>query len=90
MIDTEFWSLAAKKGLSWFRFFRRSISVKRIDRELGGTVLEREWLSLKLKMQPHDKIWPFEFHIRNYLGMRKGYIVLRRGKPIGGIVTALS
>lgn len=88
--ETEFWRQAATRGLPWFRMFRRSISIEQIDREMSGSSLESEWLTLRAKMQPGDQIWPFKFDVRSYLGMRSGYIVLRKGKPLGGLVILVS
>ena len=90
-MDSEevFWNLAVSKGLPWFRFFRRSIPVGQLDSEFQGQ-LKPEWESLKANMQVGDEIWPFRFYMRATLGMRSGYIVLRRGKPIGGIITLVS
>ncbi len=87
--DDDFWKLAARKGLPWFRFLRRPVPVRQLDDEFPGR-LQTEWQTLKGKMQDGDKIWPFCFHVRSYLGMRSGYIILRRGKPIGGLVTIVS
>jgi hypothetical protein len=88
--DTDFWEQAARKGLSRFRFLRRPLPLEQLDRELLGTRLEVEWLELRSRMEPGDQIWPFEFHVRRYLGMRQGYLVLRRGRPMGGVVTVVS
>ena len=88
--EEEFWKQAAAKGLPWFRWFRRSIPIQQIDQEMEGTKREEAWNCLKAKMEPTDKIWPFKFHIRSCLGMRSGYVVLRKGKPIGGVVLLLS
>jgi hypothetical protein len=88
--EVEFWEKAARKGLPSFRWFRRPLSPERLDPELLGTFLAAEWQALKARMQPGDQIWPFEFHVRSYLGMRRGYVVLRRGRPIGGVVTLMS
>ena len=88
--EAEFWQLAANKGLPWFRFFRRSIRPEVLDTQFAGTRLESEWRMLRLKLQDGDKIWPFEFHMRSYLGMRRGYLVLRKGVPLGGILTVIS
>ena len=89
-VGAEFWDQAARKGLPWFRFLRRSIPSKQLDRELLGSRLEGEWLSLRSQIQPGDRLWPFEFNVRQYLGMRRGYLLLRRGRPIGGVVTEIS
>ncbi|WP_425395215.1 hypothetical protein [Aeoliella sp.] len=88
--DRDFWSIAARKGIPRFRWFRRSIRAEVLDRQFNGSHLEDDWQALKSRMLPGDQIWPFEFHVRRYLGMRKGYLVLREGKPLGGIVTIVS
>lgn len=88
--DEEFWMLAARKGLPWFRFFRRPVPTGQLDAEFQRGRLFEEWQSLKVKIRVGDQIWPFCFHLRSRLGMRRGYLVLRRGKPIGGIVTVVS
>jgi hypothetical protein len=84
--DAAFWK-QAMRGLPWFRFLRRSLTTSLLDELLGDW---DEWLELKAKIEPGDKIWPFEIHVRSYLGMRKGFLVLRCGKPIGGIVGIVS
>jgi hypothetical protein len=86
--EHAFWQ-KAMKGLPWFRWFRRPVPVEELDARLQG-MLKSEWESLRAKIQPGDKIWPFEIHVRRYLGMRKGFVVVRRGEPIGGIVTISS
>lgn len=88
--EAKFWLEAARKGLPWFRFLRRSISTDQLNQELLGTRLEDEWLQLRSRMQPGDQIWPFEFHVRRCLGMRRGYLVLRLGQAVGGVVTVVS
>lgn len=85
-----FWDQAARCGLPWFRFLRCSIVLEEVDRELCGTLLESDWLKLKAQMKPGDELWPFEFRVRRYLGMRKGYLVLRGGRAVGGVVTVVS
>lgn len=88
--EQQFWDRAARQGLPWFLFLRRSIPSEVLDARFSGTRIEESWNSLKLEMQAGDKIWPFKFHMRPFLGMRSGYIVLRKGRPIGGIVTVVS
>lgn len=85
-----FWELAARRELPRFRFFRRSITVEQMDRVFAGDGLEGEWLALKEKMQPCERKWPFEFNVRSYLGFPKGFLVLRNGRPIGGILVMAS
>lgn len=88
--DPEFWNRARREGLPWFRFFRMPISIAEMDEHFKGSRLKDDWLELKAAMRPGDQIWPFEFHVRPYLGMRSGYIVLRKNKPVGGIITIVS
>jgi hypothetical protein len=88
--ELEFWNLVVRKGLPRFRFFRRSTSPGLLDCTFLGGRLQADWENLKAQMLPGDRIWPFEFNVRAYLGLRRGYIVLRRGRPVGGIVTEVS
>jgi hypothetical protein len=85
-----FWEEATRKGLPRFRFLRRSTPLAELDRRFRGTLLESEWERLKASLQPGDRIWPFSFNTRAYLGLREGYVVLRNGKPVGGIITTVS
>jgi len=89
-VEAEFWERAAREGLPQFRFLRRSLSPEQLDRVLLSTRLEGEWLQLRSQLQSGDQLWPFEFPVRSYLGMRRGYLVLRRGRPVGGVVTEVS
>jgi hypothetical protein len=69
-----------------FRIFRFSLPVSSVDRKLRG---QPKWELLKPGLQAGDKLWPFEFN-RNTLAMRKGFILLRRGKVHSVLVTELS
>ncbi len=89
-VELDFWEQAVREGLPWFRFLRRSIPPEQLDREFVGTRLEADWLDLKSQMRPGDEFWPFEFHLRRFLGMRKGYVLLRQRRPVAGIVTVVS
>ena len=88
--DGALWDQAARKGLPWFRSLRRPLSAKHLDQEFSGSRLEGDWLRLKKQIQPGDQLWPFEFSVRGYLGLRKGYVLLRRGRPVDGLVTVVS
>lgn len=88
--EADFWELAARKGLPRFRFLRRPLSPVHLDRMLLGGRLEGEWLRLRAELQAGDQLWPFKFHVRRYLGLRRGYLVLRRGQPVGGVITEVS
>jgi hypothetical protein len=88
--EEEFWLEVVQEGLPRFRFLRRPFSCEKIDRELFGGRLEKDWERLKEQMQPGDEIWPFELNVRSYLGLRRGYAVVRGKKPVGGIVIEVS
>ncbi len=88
--EQDFWEEAARKGLPRFRFFRQSLAIDQIEKQFLGSRIESDWLRLKAKLQPGDKLWPFEFEVRSCLGLRRGYIAIRRAKPIGGVITVLS
>jgi hypothetical protein len=88
--EADFWQKAARKGLSRFPFFRRSLNVADLDRQFLGSLLEPQWQCLKLQMTPGDKLWPFEFHVRPFLGLRRGIILMRGAEAVGGIVTEVS
>lgn len=78
----EFWSLASHHIPS----FGSPVSVAELDRQLGKS---KEWLVLRSQIQPHDKLFPFAINV-DTLAMRLGYVVLRNGKPIGGVVLVSS
>jgi hypothetical protein len=88
--EAAFWELAVREGLPSWRFLRRPVPLEQLDREFIGTRLECEWLRLKELMRPGDQLWPFEFNVRPYLGLRRGYVLLRGGRPVGGVVTVVS
>ena len=67
-----------------------------VDRKLIGTRMEPEWAKLKSQMQSGDQLWPFKIDVqanlgqqcgRILLGQRRGFILLRVGRPVGGITT---
>lgn len=89
-VELDFWKQAVRNGLPWFRFLRRPVAPEQLDREFRGTRLEEDWLHLKMQMQLGDELWPFQFNVRKFLGMRKGYVLLRQCRPVGGIVTIVS
>jgi hypothetical protein len=88
--ETAFWELVVQKGLPRFRFLRRPSTPELLDRRFLGSRLEVEWEKLKTQMQQSDQIWPFEINVRSYLGLRWGYVLLRQGRPVGGIITERS
>jgi hypothetical protein len=84
----DFW-VQAMKGLPTCKFLRRPVPIAELDSQCQGR-LKADWENLKAKMVPGDQIWPFKLDVRSHLGMRRGFLVLRCGKPIGGIVTLVS
>jgi hypothetical protein len=84
--EDEFWQVAAQNAPLRFRLLRRSLTVEQIEPEVAGIT---EWAELKKTLQNGDLIWPFEFNQRT-LAYRKGFVVVRGGKPIGGVITVSS
>jgi hypothetical protein len=87
--EQQFWAQAVREGLPRFRWLRRSLRLSELDQRNWGK-LQPAWETLKAKIQPGDRIWPFEFHVRPYLGMRQGIVVVRKKAAIGGIVIVVS
>ena len=85
--EAKFWNLVAKRGLPQWRWLRKPKTIEEIEGELAGW---NEWKVLKSRLREGDQIWPFHFQVRSYLGDREGYVVLRDGKPIGGVVVSVS
>lgn len=85
--DAEFWSLVVRHGLPWFRFIRHSCPLRKVDVALRN---HPDWDELRSKIQPDDEIWPFRFpRSGRYWGKKYGYVVLRRGQFLGGIITTV-
>jgi len=87
--EKEFWRLVIRKGLPRWKIFRRPIAVSELDHYCWGQQ-KYAWQQLKDKIGPEDQIWPFALNVRSYLGFRKGFVVVRKGQPIGGIITEVS
>jgi hypothetical protein len=87
--ERQFWAQAKLEGLPRFRWLRRSLRLAELDQRNWGN-LRPEWEALRAKIQPGDRIWPFEFHVRPYLGMRQGIVVVRKKVAVGGIVILVS
>lgn len=88
--QAAFWNTVVRSGIPRFRWLRRSLRSEQMDQKFAGTALEYEWSVLKGQLLPGDKIWPFTIHVRSYLGLREGIVVMRGNKAIGGIVTTSS
>ena len=78
---------AAFRSAPWhFRLLGLSLPSATVEAQCAGIP---EWEELKTELKPDDKLWPFHFN-RNTLAMRKGFLVVRHGKPHGVVVTELS
>jgi len=84
--DSEFWQIASKHIPFSYRLFRRSLSVAKIDEKLSNW---NEWIELKSRLEIGDRICPFEINPKT-MAMRRGYVVMRGNKPIGGVVVGVS
>jgi len=76
--EAEFWLRAAENAPWTYRWF--------------GRTLERSMLAeldASIEVRPSDLIWPFEFN-HNTLAYRKGYVVVRNGVGVNGVITELS
>lgn len=80
------WAQAARHAPIPCRLFRRSILIDELDFKLKELA---DWHRLKSELLPDDLIWPFTFN-RGTSAMRAGYVVIRSGKPVTGIVTTVS
>jgi hypothetical protein len=84
--EHEFWQAAARSIPFWRRFLGRSATVEQVEAEAGRSP---DWQRLRQELRPGDRIWAFEFN-RRTLAYRRGFVVLRQGKPVGGVVALLS
>jgi len=69
-----------------YRWFRRSLSFDEIDNELNGF---DQWRVAREKYRPGDMIWPFVLNF-DTMAMRCGYVLVRKGIAVGGVVTIVS
>jgi hypothetical protein len=76
--DEDLW-IAGSKHIP---YFSSALPIEEIDPLLG--TLE-EWAALRGMIHADDKIFPFAMNV-DTMAMRLGYVVLRRGKPVGGVV----
>lgn len=82
----EFWRQAMRHSPVSFRWFGRSLNPDDLAEELSG---REQWRIAMEQYQAGDKIWPFIIN-PNTLAMRLGYIIVRDGKPVTGVVTLVS
>ena len=84
--ERQFWSVAASRAPLAYRWFGRSIAVAELDAQYPDF---DQWLELRANVQSTDRIWPFTIN-PNSMAMRRRFVVVRDGSPIGGIVTIVS
>ena len=80
------WAAAAKGVPFRFRWFNQSLSIESLNVELANC---SDWIDLRRRLRSGDRICPFTIN-KNTLSMRQGYVVLRKGKPVDGIITLMS
>ena len=86
--DTEFWSLVVRHGLPRFRWARRPVPLAEADVALNR---HPDWPASRARLAAGDRIWPFRLpRSRRVWGHREGFVVLRRGGLVGGVVTVVS
>lgn len=83
--EHKFWQIAARHVPFSYRWFPRSLSLSDVDAKLSSG----EWEELKSQIKGGDKICRFGIN-PDSMAMRRGYVVIRRRKPIGGIIVEVS
>jgi hypothetical protein len=84
--EQQLWYEAMRHVPISYRWFGRTIDVERIDAALGEMP---EWLTARKELQAGDKIWPFSIN-PGTLAMRQGYVIVRDGRFMSGVVTVVS
>jgi hypothetical protein len=84
--EEEFWREAMRHAPFAYRWCGKSIAVADLDAQLGH---HAEWIVLRKQIEAGDRIWPFAIN-PDTSAMRTGYVVVRKGKAIGGVVTIVS
>jgi hypothetical protein len=86
--EVEFWALVLRRGLPRFRWLRRPVRLAAADATLRG---HPDWPALRARVAVGDAIWPFRLpRSRRVWGHREGFVVLRRGRLVGGVITLVS
>jgi hypothetical protein len=80
--EEDFWKAASNH----VPYFSSPLSVDELDESLGNW---SQWVDLRAQVQPKDRIFPFAINV-DTKAMRLGYVVIRQGKPIGGVVKVAS
>lgn len=76
------WREAAQHAPMSFRWFGRTLALKDVDDELGHF---EQWIKARRLHRPGDKIWPYRINPAT-LAMRIGYVIVRKGQPVTGVV----
>ncbi len=79
---TDLW-IAAAKHIPWFS---SPLAIDELDKRLCSL---DEWRAMRGQILDGDKIYPFAINV-DTSAMKLGYVVLRRGKPIAGVITLVS
>ena len=81
--EAGLWREAARHVPFKFRWLGRSLDIATVDTQVAGMA---DWQDLRACLEPRDRICPFTIN-RNTLAMRQGFVVIRNGMAIGGVVT---
>ncbi len=84
--ESQLWESAARRTPFSYRWLGRSLTVADVDAEHAAYPA---WQVLHASIRLWDRICPFVIN-PNSMAMRKGYVVIRDGVPIGGTVTISS
>ena len=84
--EDQLWRVAANCVPFRYRWLKATLTVDAIDSELEAL---DAWPDLRRRIADGDRICPFEINADS-TSMRRGYVVLRAGQPIGGVVTLVS
>ena len=84
--EQQFWEVALRNIPVSYRLLGRSARLADLDARFAQW---SEWQDVRARIEPGDRIYPFAFNLGT-LAMRLGYVIARRGRPIGGIVVLVS
>jgi hypothetical protein len=84
--EAQFWPEAMRHAPISYRWLGSSVSLDEIDAELRTS---SEWSAVRKRYQHGDRIWPFIIN-PDTMAMRLGYVIVRNGKPVAGIITIVS
>ena len=84
--EEGFWKAAGRHVPFSYRWLGKSLSVEDVEASVSDSC---DWQELKKRIRPGDRISPFVIN-ENTTAMRRGFVVIRDGQPIGGIVVLVS